>query len=548
MVRRDFLRGLLATGAAVGVTACGGGSGSSTGGTGTLGLPPTVSPVPSPAPAPTPEPTPTQVPTLRGVTIDRAEAEIAAPLVSATAYFDRVRASTTDIRVDNADEFQVAVARCFDALASNHRILCAWNGSSTRSTGVSDLVTIGEKFLTTGHFDVGGSLVVAAAPGFAPDFANTVMVYARGIKFEGIGFTRKVMAGENINAVAAVVLGRTQTFPITSYAGFENCTFGSRNLSPQTAAARWASGIVTDAHLADQLVVRNCRFLGQQFAIRAVAKGVRVDGCDFQCNLRTSIALYGHTFESGYYSHAWISQSTFRNTCDDWDARSNHTDAIQTGTEADRHLGYRVLVTDVVSHLGWKYSGAPGMGGGTQGFYNDDHLTADNQFVVRRSIFLVSSPAGFVYYSPKASRPSFVDKSTFTRSGHVPSAFAPDANNEDYPVGIAGSIPAGGPWLLVTDTIAKYMMDSGQIEVTSIDPRFADVIPASERPEAIFAGRDFGRGTGVVNGIANKWGYRLPNEAGSQARFVADVWANFRPKAEFAGKGAPDPTQIAWKS
>lgn len=544
MVRREFLNGLCASGAAVGLTACGGGSGGSTPSTGTGTAPP---PPPAPAPAPAPSAPPAPSPTLRGITIEQAQADIVAPLSPATSYFDAQRA-TTDITVSSADEFQAAVTRHFEsgAFSTHQRILCAWNGASTRSGGVGALIMLGRSGSTTGHVDAGGSLVIAAASGYQPDFANTVMIYGRGIKFQGIGFTRKAQAGERTDSTSAVVLARTGTYPVNSYVAFDDCAFGARTASAPAAGAAWANGLSTDGQVAEQILIRNCRFIGLQNAVKIVAKALCIEGCDFQAILQDCIALYGHTFETGYYAHAWISRTTFRGSPADWGSRSNHSDTIQTGTEADRHLGYRVLVTDVFSHLGRHFTGEAHLGGGTQGFYNDDHLTADNQFVVRRSVFLVTAPHGFCYYSPRASRPSFVDQSVFTRAGHVPSAFAPDFRAEDYPVGITGTEPAGGPWLLVTDTIAKNMMETNAITVSSIDPRVTSLIPAGERPETIFSGRDFGRGNAAVNGIADKFGYALPNETGSQARFVADVWANFQPQASFAGKGTPRPTSLPW--
>lgn len=547
MVRREFVRGLLASGAALGASACGGGGGSSS-----SILPPPNDTGNAPPPAPTPAPAPSPTPTMRGVTIDQAQADIAGPVTTAAAWYDAVRTPTTEVTVTNADQFQAAIDQMLDtrtnaqALAADQRILCAWNGPSMLSGGIAARVTVGAKTLATGHMDAGGSLVVAAAPGYAPDFANQVYVSGRGIKFQGIGFTRKALATENAEALSTVTLVRSGTYPVVSNVAFENCAFGSRRLVAQAADAAWINGIATSGHVSDFVSLKNCSFIGQQNAAKIVAKALRIDGCDFQAVLQDCVALYGHTFEADYYAHAWVSRTTFRNAPDDWASRSAHSDTIQTGTSADRHLGYRLLVTDVFSHLGRPYAGEPGKGGGTQGVYNDDHLTADNQFVIRRSAFLVTAPHGFSYFSPRASRPSFVDQSVFTRAGRVPSAFAPDVTSQDFAIGITGSEPATGPWLLVTDTVAKNMMTSGSIEVASVDPRLANLIAAGERPEAIFAGRDFGRGVAAVNGLPGKFGYNLPNEGGSQSRFVGDLWANFQSQGSYAAKGLPNPTGLGW--
>jgi hypothetical protein len=549
MVRREVVRGLLASGAALGVSACGGGSGSSSqalaGGTG-------AAPAPAPAPTPTPTPTPPPVPTLRGITIEQAQADIAQPIASGTQWLDTPRTVQTEVVVTSADEFQSAVNQLFDtqanpqALALNQRIVCAWNGPSMLAAGLAARVTVGAKLLATGHMDAGGSLVIAAAPGHAPDFANTVYVSGRGIKFQGIGFTRKALAGENADAINSVTLLRTATYPVTSFVAFDACHFGSRSYVAQSQDASWVNGLGGSGQVADFVSFRNCNFIGLQNAAKIVTKALRVDGCDFQAVLQDCIALYGHTFETGYYAHAWISRSTFRNSPDEWAARSAHSDTIQTGTSADRHLGYRLLVTDVLSHLGRSYSGESGLGGGSQGIYNDDHLTADNQFVVRRSVFLVTAPHGFCYYSPRASRPSFVDQSVFTRAGRTPSAFAPDTRSSDMAVGITGAEPPGGPWLLVTDTIAKRILSLETNTLVSVDPRMHSSIAVTERPESIFVGRDFSRGGAASNFIADKFAYTLPNERGTRSGFIEDVWANFQAKAGATGRGIPSPLALNW--
>jgi hypothetical protein len=261
--------------------------------------------------------------------------------------------------------------------------------------------------------------------------------------------------------------------------------------------------------------------------------------------------LFGHTVESGYFSYAWVSRSTFRNVADELANRSAHIDVIQTGTERDRHLGYRCLFTDLVVHTNHSYAGEPGQGGGTQGFYNDDHLTADNQFVLRRCITLVGSAHGFSYFSPNASKRSFVDQCTFMRCGRVPSNFPGDVYPaQDFIVGITGSAPPGGPWLVVTRTIGfdlrSNKSDGSQITIVPVEPRNRPNVPAEQRPEAVFKGRDFTRGGAAANGIAGKFGYILPLERGTQAQFVADIWANFEPAAGFEGIGSPDPRAVGW--
>lgn len=554
--RRIFMSQLCMGGAAMLVSGCGGGAG---GGTATIAaIPPTGAAPPPPPPPPPPAPAPAPaVPTLRGITIDKAEQEILAGMAPERDWFAAARTAQSEVVVRSADEFQAAVDAAFDtsanaqALAINHRILCAWNGDSVVAGGPAARITVGRKTLAQTHAAAGGSVTIAAANGYAPAFANSVYVAGQGITFAGIGFTRRAAIGETAHAHAlnAVVVQQTATFPVESMVRFDSCKFGALNFDPGVPPTSWVNGVATSGPVARYLAFARCTFRGVQNGAKVVARGCEFESCDFRSALKDGIDLFGHTDASGYYALASISKTTFREWGDTWENRSQHSDAIQTGTAADRHLGYRVVVSDTVAHMTRRFSGEVGKGGGTQGFFNDDHLNADNQFVLRRNIFLVTSPNGFTYFSPQASRPSFVDRCTFMRCGVVPSAFAPDATSQDMTVMVNGSEPAGGPWLMVTDTIAKngFAVVPPAVSIEEVDPRALGRAPSDQVPEKIFQGRDFGRGNAAANNIAGKFGYALPNESGSQTRFATDVWANFQPLPAFAGKGAPDPRAISWQ-
>ena len=546
--RRRFISHLCAGGAAMAVSACGGGGGS--GGSSADAPPVGSAPAPAPPPSPAPAPPPS-VQTLRGVTIDQAERAIVDGMAAERAWFAAARTAQTETLVRSATELQAAIDKAFDTtanasvLALNHRISCAWNGDS--GTAAERLV-VGRKLLTGTHAGAGGSLTVAAAPGFTPAIASSVYVTGQGIAFVGMGFTRQAAAGETPHAVNAVAIQQSTQYPVDSAVRFQNCKFGALNFDPGVPPENWVNGVATSGTVARYLAFEGCTFRGVQNGAKVVSRACEFEQCDFRAALKDGISLLGHTFSTGYYAYASIRRTTFREWGDTWESRANHSDAIQTGLATDRHLGYRVAVTDTIAHMSRRYAGDPGQGGGTQGVFNNDYEGADNQFVLRRNIFLVTSPHGFYYYSPSASQPSFVDQCTFMRCGVIPSAFAPDANNQDMAVAVSGQEATGGPWLKVSDTLAKngLVAPSEAVAIVEVDPRAIGRAPAAQEPEKIFAGRDFGRGTSATNGIAGKFGYLLPNEGGTQARFVADVWANFQPRPEYAGKGAPDPRGIAW--
>ncbi len=563
--RRKFLRGALLGGIAVTVTGCGGGGGSSpAGGTTTAG----GGIAPAPAPAPTPTPTPPPVPTLNGVTIDQAEQEIRALFTAELAWVGQQRIYATDVTVSSPAEFQAAVNAAFDTatnagvVRANHCIRLAWNGAASMPGAADARVTIGKVYSTASHFKSGGSVTIAAAPGFRPAFANTVYIGAQGVIVQGVGFTRAPVAGELAAAINAVLLMQGSSFPLEPVVHFQDCFFGhasglgtmadfSSAAVPAPDSTEVACGVATQG-LSQFLSFADCRFSGTLNAAKLVSRSVRIDGCDFSRMNNDAITLYGHAFATGYTAAAWITRSTFRDRIDTWENRSLHVDAIQYCAPMDIHQGIRLLVTDCAFHLAHSFAGDPGMGGGTQGMHGGHNPNMDNQFVIRRCACLTTAPHGFAYFSPKATRPSFVDQSTFFRAGRTPSGFAPDTQpQQDYVIGItgtAGSAPASGDWLLVTDTIAanQYTTTGARIEVVPIDPR--NSATSDLRPETVFTGRDFTRGGAAVNGIANKFGFDLPSERKSQAAFVADMWANFAPSSKHVGKGSPDLRALRWKA
>ncbi len=554
------------SGFAAAVTGCGGGGGAAGVTANSAGIVPV--PAPAPAPAPTPTPTPPPVPTLNGVTIDQAEMEIRALITPESEWISRARQLQTDVTVTSPAEFQTAVNALFDTAANpqvmgqNHRIQLAWNGPASVAGGANARVNVGRVYSTASHLESGGSITIAAAPGYRPAFSNTMYIFAQGIIVQGVGFTRATAQGELQTAIAGVLLANGAAQPLEPVVHFQDCYFGHAsglgtlgNFSSAALAAPdpevLANGVSTQGQ-SRFLSFQDCRFWGNANSAKIVSRALRMDGCDFSAMIVDAIDLFGHAFNSGYYSLAWISRSTFRDRVDTWDGRNNHADGIQYCGPMDIHKGVRLLVTDCIMHLAHSFAGDPGLGGGTSGLMGSYNDSLDNQFVIRRCTMLNSTPHAVRFYSPQASRPSFIDQSTFARAGRTPSSFAPDQQPEqDYVVGITGapgSIPATGNWLLVSNSIAFNIFDTtGAIfETVPVDPR--PKAEAAQRPETVFAGRNFSRGGAPANGIPQKFGYDLPNERGSQTAFVSDIWANFATAAAQAQMGMPDLRALHWKA
>lgn len=563
MDRRKFLRGTLMGGIAVTLSGCGGGGG---GGSASGITPADTGVTPAPSPAATPAPPPPPVPTLNGITIDQAEADIAGLFTQDLAWRDRPRSYQNEIVVRSPAELQTAANTLFDTQANaqvgaiNHRIVCAWDGVASLPGPPNSRVTIGKVYSTLSHFDSGGSITVAAATGYRPALGNTLYILAQGVIVEGLAFTRSTGDGELPTATAGVLIVNGGAAPLEPIVHFKNCYFGnaagldgaadfsSKATAPD--ATKLANGVSTQG-LSRFISFADCKFWGTTNCAKIVSRGLRMDGCDFSAMVVDGLDLFGHAFASGYTAAAWISRCTFRDAIDRYENRSDHIDAIQYCGPMDIHEGIRLLVTDTLVHLSHSFAGDPGLGGGTQGMHGGGNYGHDNQFVLRRCAFMTTAPHGFSYFSPRASRPSFVDRSTFFRAGRTPSGFAPDTQpQQDFVVGITGAernAPATGNWLLVTGSISAnlYTSNGAVIETVPVDPR--NIAANDRRPETVFVGRDFRRSGAAVNNMAGKFGYDLPNEKNSQAAFAADMWANFAGAPAHHGKGMPDPRGVRWK-
>lgn len=559
MNRRAFIHGMMASGTVLTLSAC---KVSKSPPPAPAGKAPPASSPPAPAPAPI-----ASVPTLNGVSIDQAEREIRDLLIPEGNWIAQPRQLHTDVTVTSPAEFQTAVTALFNTSSNpqvagqHHRIQLAWNGSARINGSSATRVNVFLPGNPISHLQHGGSVTIAAAPGYSPAFANTVHIGGQGIIMQGVGFTRATAPGEIVGAVSGALLINSSVQPLEPIIHFQDCYFGhasGHNTMSDFAAAALptpdlatlANGVSTQGQ-SRFLSFTDCRFWGVVNCAKIVSRGLRMDGCDFSAMTMDALALFGHTFNSSYTAGAWIGRSTFRDRIDTWEVRNNHVDGIQYCGPMDIHQGIRLLVTDCIMHLAHSFAGDPGMGGGTQGIFGSYSPNSNNQLVVRRTTILSTAPHAFCFYSPKATRPSFVDQCTFFRAGRTPSAFAPDPQpQQDYIVGITGAegnVPATGNWLLVTETISanQYTSTGAVIETVPVDPRASASV--EHRPETIFRGPDFRRGGAPVNGLTQKFGFDLPHERRSQAAFVTNMWANFAPVSPRTA-GAPDLRGLRWKT
>ncbi len=428
------------------------------------------------------------------------------------------------------------------------KIICDWDGVSGTGT---DSAPTGYSGRADGWSDNGGGVYFVAAAGKSPAFGDTIKLTGmRGVHFNGVGFARQWSGSGSKEGQYGLWLTRNATFPAYPVAIVENCGIGAGFYgAPDT---HWITGISVGQGA--YISLYRVTFKGVEHGLSCPAARIKVIECDFQKAKQDNIHVYPNTAAAmvGQSVFVWLERVTVRNAMDTDAQRANHNDLLQAGHPNDIIAGYRIYAQNVVGHMNHSFAG----GGGTQGFYNDDHGEADNQFVLIHNIILTSAPNGFIYHSPVRTRQSYIHGCTFNRSGRVPSGFpgATDPSTRDEATGINLHLTGGGKtdpntWLTVSET-SYGTLDSDHVGVmavsngTRVDPRRN--VAAGLRPEDFFVGRDFTRGGVAANGISDKFGYDLPNEAGTQAQFVADVMANWLPKAAYAGRWCPDLSGLSW--
>lgn len=458
-----------------------------------------------------------------------------------------------DVTVASADDLNTALAdtRAANAIGRRHRIACDWDGISEGAVSAQ-----GFQRRPDGWLDNGGGVLIEAAAGRRPAIGGQFRaIGTRGLHVRRIGLANQSDGVNRTDVQNGAQIDWNPTMPARPVVKLEQCGIGAGFWRPGQPHDQWIDGITVTAGC-DLIRLQDCTIKGVENAARLRARNIRIDGCDFQASKQDCIQLFPQTTGEPFYLHAWVSRSTFRNLLDILALAAFHTDMIQSGTAADRHLGYRIRMEQLFAHMAHSFVGTPSEGGGTQGNYNDDHVFADNELLLRDSILLTSAMAALAMYSPRATMRSWIENSVLSRAGRVPSGFAGDANApEDYSPGLVmndangGVSRPGGPWLNVRNSCLGTMPTHPAVayqDCVLVDPRIGR--PAEVRPEALFAGRDFTRGGAAANNVADKFAYDMPNEAGSQAQFVADLWANWRPIGANAGKFCPDPTGIVWSA
>ncbi len=449
----------------------------------------------------------------------------------------------TTTTVSSLAELKAAITTAKGNFSKRWKVQCNWDDRAVGSgTGIGIQSTA-----LLGWDDFGGVLYITNAPGRTPAIGEAVYIYGgRGVHFDGVWLANVYNGTGAQNTQYCLQIVKNTTYPAASIVRIDNAKIGNE---------AWGGGESVTAircgPMDGEIVLNNVTIDGAQIGLKLAMRRVRLINVDIKNTAGDAGSYNGHTLGVAYRSILWATQFTWRKPIDSLINRSNHMDLAQTGAAADNHIGYYCLFQDCIGHAGHSYTGIPG-GGGTQGSFNDDYLLANNCFVARRCIFLVTSGAGFRYFGPYATEISHMDRCILMRAGRTPSSFTgDDGAPQDFTVGVlatTAAFPAADtPWFKVTNSLMCIMQVVGnKITYTDcqlVNPRIGAV---TNRPEDIFMGRDFTRGGAAANFIADKFAYDLPNENGSVTDFIADIWANFEPKPAYAALDIPDPTLLSW--
>ncbi len=469
-------------------------------------------------------------------TIDTAEAEILAAFTNAFSGWGAVSAWDTTTTVTTAAELQTAITAATTSgnVTKKTKIICDWDGIS--STG-ADIFIKGLSARTDGLYDNGGALYIVANTGRTPALGDQVRnLSIRGVHWKGIGFARRAN-GARQDLVYQVTLENNTTFPALPVVMFEACIWGVGYWLPAQPVTEWCKSCKVTNDAPADVYFKDCVFNGVYDGPTGAVRLLRIYNCDFRQVINICSSNLSHTLKSpNYISYNWIERNTYRDHY--LDATSvTHSDMFQTGATADHHLGYRNLYRKNIEHQS-HIGDVAGNTGSTQGWFNSNYMSADNQFVCRDNLMCYTSISGFTWFSPLNTRQSYCDRTTFMRAGAI--SASKDTNQKISVDDTSTPAPPAGVWLTITNSIYAAISDTGgHASATGgviCDARnTSTVTDASQRPEAIFT-------NGASNFVrtAGKLSYTVANETGTRAQFVAAMWALFQPVT--SGKGCPDPT------
>ena len=375
----------------------------------------------------------------------------------------------SSVTCNSADELRSQVETWKNAGGVDRvELLCDWDGKSNftndtlRGPSSSNLTANPNVF---GGFErPSGGILIRPATGRSPAFGNPIRVYGMPL-FELRGITLASLAeGGNGDNIRCIQFQTTSTYPIPNAFAINNCKIGAEFLDSGISFSEYVKGIsCTGTNLSAHFEGNEAHGARDLFASNALYHRV------LKNNGRRVISDFSTTF--GYTSSEYlgrrvnvlVQQNTELAAVDDISLSELHQDFHQTGTPADAHEGYSVL-----ARFNMIIKSAD-LAGGTQGMYNDDHLTAKNEFLTHNNLVCTTSVGAITTWNTDPSLSSFIESNTIMAPEFRPVT-------QDTRLGFRTINPATPAYdtLRVSNNILSIVFDVASVITEEVDNLYVD--------------------------------------------------------------------------
>lgn len=421
-------------------------------------------------------------------------------------------------------------------------ILCDWDGpldiTSNTIRGFASSKLTPNAGVFGGYDRPTGGLLIRPATGRTPAFGNTLLVYGMPrIEFRDIGFATQANGGDgdNIRCMQWLITG---TFPLPNAIAFNDCKVGLTHWRPSEPFSEYVKGLAGNGSLTLSVHVEGCEFDGVRDQLSVPALFSRVKRNIAKNAISDFTTAFPHTGYAGTEINSiWCESNLTYKMIDDASLSSLHQDFLQTGTAADSHKGYSILGRYNVTHMSAEFSG------GSQGFYNDDFLTASNEFAIHDNIVLTTAPQSMVAWNTDVTKDGYFEQNTIMSAARRPVA-------NDFVSGVSVfDLVGAGAWnvLSFSGNIFGDLNDTGALITNASGNQYVnpkkDVVSGDgttfaqgKRPEDAFVG--------TFDRDVNDFLTYTVDETGTTAQSYYNIVDRFEPVGGWGVFGASDPE--AW--
>jgi len=366
-----------------------------------------------------------------------------------------------------ADEVRTATeAYKASGVGQSHKIVCNWDGvsemTSTSLRGLTYLVLTANPSEKGGYDRPSGGVLITNADGRTPAIGNngSGSVSAYGfprLEINGVGFaTRSGSTDWTVGGnTYALNVYTNSTYPLPMMLSVKNSNTGAKHWFPSEPWTSYCNVIKTQNALS--VYLDNNDFYGVVSVLRGGAKYFKASrNFIHQCS-DDNFNSFGFV-DTEYWSIADTIYSVieFNVSCDfidHVDLSPLHQDFFQTGNSSDIVSGYNSVVRSNLWHMTAEFSG------GSQGFYQDDYLTASNSMVCHGNIGTISAFWAAVAFDPSGLNDSYIEGNTLFRAGKTDPVN--DSVTNVLISDIGGQFGANGGNAYVINNVLASITDNG---------------------------------------------------------------------------------------